>query len=187
MTVNGHSVNPEDLTTWPDEWRQFHLVLRRSPMAREALVAAAREQAILLMAMILPLLPIEEVQASVESEVEGGQSRELVKRYERSQINRAACLARWGTTCRVCSIDFGQVYGPIGTGYIHVHHIVPVSQMGEGYRVNPLTELVPVCPNCHAMLHRRNPPFSVEELKNLMDIAAAERDHGKDRAEPAQP
>jgi 5-methylcytosine-specific restriction protein A len=68
----------------------------------------------------------------------------------------------------VCDFDFGQEYGLIGEGFIHVHHIVPLSSVGPDYKIDPKQDLRPVCPNCHEMLHRRQPPYSIEELKQIM-------------------
>ena len=51
-----------------------------------------------------------------------------------------------------------------------VHHLIPISTYGEERLINPLEELVPVCPNCHAMLHRKNPPYSIEEMKAIIAI-----------------
>jgi 5-methylcytosine-specific restriction protein A len=56
----------------------------------------------------------------------------------------------------------------IGEGFVHVHHVTPVSEIGPGYVVNPATDLVPLCPNCHAMAHRSSPPLAVEALKKLL-------------------
>ena len=83
-------------------------------------------------------------------------------------LNRAICISVHGTRCKVCSLDFGELYGEIGRGFIHVHHVVPVSQMNPDYKINPVSELVPVCPNCHSMLHRQNPPLLIAELKRCM-------------------
>ena len=65
-------------------------------------------------------------------------------------------------------MDFENTYGAIGAGFIHVHHIKQISEIGEQYEVDPLQDLVPVCPNCHAMLHKRKPPFSVDELRAML-------------------
>jgi len=99
---------------------------------------------------------------------EGAKIQIVVNKYERSPANRAACISHYGPICQVCSFDFGSFYGQIGQDYIEVHHRVPVSSMGGAYRVDPVTDLVPVCGNCHAMMHRKNPPLSVEELKALL-------------------
>jgi 5-methylcytosine-specific restriction protein A len=99
---------------------------------------------------------------------EGAKIQIVVNKYERSPANRAACISYYGPICQVCSFDFGSFYGQIGQDYIEVHHRVPVSSMGGAYRVDPVTDLVPVCGNCHAMMHRKNPPLSVEELKALL-------------------
>ncbi len=69
----------------------------------------------------------------------------------------------------VCGFNFGEVYGHIGTGFIHIHHLHPLSLKDEGYLVNPTTDLVPVCANCHAMLHRKSPtPYTPAELSDLL-------------------
>ena len=65
----------------------------------------------------------------------------------------------------VCGRDFETTYGEIGKGFIHVHHLTPIASIGKEYRLNVDTDLAPVCPNCHYMLHRKNPPFTIEELK----------------------
>ena len=75
----------------------------------------------------------------------------------------------------MCDLDFEKRYGAIGHGFIHVHHRTPLSQITDhdDYTINPIEELLPVCPNCHAMLHKREPePFTVEELQHQMTQAA---------------
>lgn len=95
-----------------------------------------------------------------------GLAREiLVNAYERSESARNACINHHRPVCQVCRLNFEERYGEIGRDYIHVHHIVPIASIGGRYQVDPVNDLAPVCPNCHAMLHRRNPPFSIEELK----------------------
>ena len=97
---------------------------------------------------------------------EGSMRTVQVNKYERSRAARAACVEAHGSTCAVCGLDFKLIYGPIGDGYIQVHHIVPLSQLGAGYEVDPVTDLVPLCANCHVMAHQRKPePYSVRELK----------------------
>jgi 5-methylcytosine-specific restriction enzyme A len=99
---------------------------------------------------------------------EGRNTRVEVNRYERDRRARKACLAHWGSSCVVCGLDFGDLYGSLGQGFIHVHHLLELSAMDPGYRVDPITDLRPVCPNCHAMLHRHRPALSIDELKRLL-------------------
>lgn len=101
--------------------------------------------------------------------VEGELQEVVCTRYERNREAREACIALKGYSCAVCGMDFESRYGEIGTGFIHVHHVVPISSIGDNYQVNPATDLVPVCPNCHNMLHRRNPPYSIVELRMLFE------------------
>ena len=73
--------------------------------------------------------------------------------------------------CSVCDFNFGSDYGEIGEGFIHVHHLKQLADIGEMYELDPIKDLRPVCPNCHAMLHKRRPAFSIEELKEIRDTA----------------
>lgn len=99
---------------------------------------------------------------------EGQRTQVLVNRYERDRNARDECIRHYGATCSVCGFDFGLKYGDLGEGFIHVHHIVPLHEIGVDYVVDPINDLVPVCPNCHAMIHRRNPALSIDELRKLV-------------------
>ncbi|KQT04092.1 HNH endonuclease [Rhizobium sp. Leaf386] len=100
---------------------------------------------------------------------EGGKYTISINAYERSREARVACLKHFGSSCQVCQVDFGTQYGDLGEGYIHVHHIVPISKIGKDYIVDPIKDLVPVCPNCHAMLHRKIDPLTVGELQAILE------------------
>ncbi len=115
------------------------------------------------------LIP-EEV-AQPEHFSEGALSRITVNAYERSQAAREACIRHHGAVCAVCSFNFGAVYGSIGEGLIHVHHVVPLKDIGEEYKVDPIRDLVPVCPNCHAIIHRTSDAMSVATLKEHLAAA----------------
>lgn len=100
-----------------------------------------------------------------ESLFEGIKKTITVNTYERNPAARKKCIEHYGTNCTVCGFSFGASYGDIGTNFIHVHHLTQISDIGTGYEINPIEDLRPVCPNCHAMLHRKNPPFTIEEIK----------------------
>lgn len=100
---------------------------------------------------------------------EGAVCRVSVNAYERNPQARQRCIAYYGTSCFVCGFNFGQVFGELGEGFIHVHHLCPISEIAEDYEVDPVKDLRPVCPNCHAMIHRRSPPLSIEELQALLN------------------
>lgn len=89
-------------------------------------------------------------------------------RYERNPINRELCLRSKGYACSVCGLDMRDMYGKIANQFIEVHHSIPISEYGGVRQINPQKELFPVCPNCHAMLHRKNPPYSIDELKQII-------------------
>lgn len=121
---------------------------------------------------IVPKLPIHEIKDEIEKAHkyrEGKLLSHVRTYYERDASARRKCIEYFGFACQVCNMDFGSMYGEIGSGFIHVHHIVPISSIGESYEIDPIADLVPVCPNCHAMLHKRRPnPYSIEELKKLL-------------------
>jgi 5-methylcytosine-specific restriction protein A len=99
---------------------------------------------------------------------EGSVVRIEVNKYERNPSNRAACIAHYGTSCRACGFDFSMHYGELGEGYIQVHHQTPVSTLGPNYIINPVSDLIPLCSNCHSIIHRRNPPLTLNEIKHLI-------------------
>jgi 5-methylcytosine-specific restriction protein A len=100
--------------------------------------------------------------------VEGASKQIRVNAYERSALARDQCLQHHGFSCCVCDFNFGLVYGALGEAYIHVHHIVPLSEVQSEYVVDPVKDLVPICPNCHAMVHRTTPALSVSQLRDIL-------------------
>ena len=106
--------------------------------------------------------------ASETEFIEGAATQITVNRYERDRKARQAALNYHGCRCKVCDTDMTAIYGDIAQGFIHIHHLVPLSAIKEDYRLDPHKDLIPVCPNCHAMLHRRNPPFTPEELSRRL-------------------
>lgn len=95
-----------------------------------------------------------------------------VNRYERDRRNRAAALAIHGRSCSGCGMSFDELYGEVAAGFIEVHHVTPVSMLGEDYVIDPRTDLIPLCPNCHAVVHRMTPPMPVSELVALLNASA---------------
>lgn len=104
-----------------------------------------------------------------ESMWEGGKKSVIVNAYERSPEARAACIEIHGSSCAICGFDFGREFGMQFHGYIHVHHKVPIAKIESRYEINPAEDLVPVCPNCHAVIHYGNKTRSVEEVKALLE------------------
>ncbi len=90
-------------------------------------------------------------------------------KYERNANNRKLAICAHGTKCMVCGFDFEKVYGELGKDYIEVHHVTPLSNIDEEREINPITDLVCVCANCHRMLHRhKDSILTVDELKDII-------------------
>lgn len=101
--------------------------------------------------------------------LEGARTEVLLDRYERSGAARKACLAAHGTSCAICGFDFARAYGTQFAGIIQVHHITPLSASEGEHEVNPVKDLIPVCPNCHVALHSKpGGTYLPEELRALM-------------------
>ena len=103
-----------------------------------------------------------------EAVIEGAQRKVSINAYERSATARQACIDHYGYRCVACGFSFEVKYGERGKHFIHVHHIVPLASIGTSYVVDPIKDLRPVCPNCHAIIHRTDPPCSIEALKGMV-------------------
>lgn len=96
---------------------------------------------------------------------EGAKTRIAINAYERNIEARSKCIDHYGPKCQVCGMSFKEAYGPEFERIIHVHHLRKISEIGESYVVNPISDLRPVCPNCHAAIHNNKEPFTIEEIK----------------------
>lgn len=166
-----------------ERWTRVEIdVSRRLPSGKIAdeMLATAFQAASTCLALILALTGIGEEGTSAPDNgakglPEGAKLRVEVNRYERSPVNRAACIDHYGHRCQCCGFDFADFYGELGDGYIEVHHRTPVSKLGPDYIVDPVEDLVPLCGNCHSMVHRTDPPMPVEHLSALIEASKVAR------------
>lgn len=170
------SVNNEILSTekpWPELWRFFKCRIDMLPIpefgCEQDMIDFLAEWMMRGTTLILSLLTVEETASQLDTNVqqEGGAIEVRSKRYERSRFNREICLAHKGYSCYVCGFNFSEKYGQLGKNFIEVHHTTPVSEMGSDYKIDIDRDLVPVCSNCHSMIHRKNPPYTVDELRKI--------------------
>ena len=103
-----------------------------------------------------------------ENLIEGDKLQVLVNRHERNPKARRKCIEYYGLKCQGCCLDFEQKYGLHGAGFIHVHHLTPISEQDGPYEINPIKDLRPLCANCHAMIHYREPMLTIEALRSLV-------------------
>lgn len=102
--------------------------------------------------------------------VEGASFTVRVNAFERNPVARQKCINHYGARCTICGFNFGTAYGNAADGYIHVHHLQPLASIGEEYVIDPIKDLRPVCANCHAVIHMRQPPYSIEEVKTMLKV-----------------
>jgi len=98
---------------------------------------------------------------------EGTPNQVYLTKYERNPYARKKCIEYFGLSCSVCELNFEKTYGEIGKNFIHVHHINQISNIGKSYEINPTKDLIPVCPNCHSMIHKRRIPYSISEIREI--------------------
>lgn len=123
----------------------------------------------------LSLLPVAALHGLIPEEVpepgdyqEGYCRQVTVNAYERDARARRKCIEYYGTDCFVCGFNFAAAYGAEAQGYIHVHHLRPLSEIAVTYTVDPIADLRPLCPNCHAIVHLNGGCRSLEQVRGMM-------------------
>lgn len=111
--------------------------------------------------------------SNTEALIEGAGKQVTVNIYERNPLARLRCIEHYGYACSVCGLDFEVAYGPLGKGLIHVHHLQTLASVAKPYEVDPVADLRPVCPNCHAMIHRKTPPYTLDEVRQMLSQQTA--------------
>lgn len=112
--------------------------------------------------------------------VEGKLKESLSSRYERNPAARRLCLQYYSdlhggrTVCEICGLEFSAKYGDAFQGFIHVHHLNPVASFDGEHSINPCKDLIPICPNCHAVAHRRTPPYTPDDIRAMLNRSNAE-------------
>ena len=102
--------------------------------------------------------------------VEGKSYVQYGIKYERNQALRNEAIKIHGTTCKVCGFDFKAKYGDLGEGFIEIHHLKPMFSIKREIKVNPQKDLVPLCSNCHKMIHRNTKkPLTIKELTKIVN------------------
>lgn len=182
FSLNGVKRSVGDELIWKEAWRKMSLAVRKGMLAINEGDMLNDQNIIKLWTSrvavaILALLPLEAHEDSgsgndLEGFPEGARVRVEVNRYERDRRNRAAALAIHGFSCKACNKQLGDQYGSAAAGLIEVHHTTPVSKLGPQYVIDPKHDLVPLCPNCHAVAHRRVPPYSVMELREMLSAGS---------------
>lgn len=179
IRCDGEILPLTDRSKWHSGWRNLEVHAKFLPFeARGANKDPDIDQVmprissfLKLVAALLPPIALRNevfLEDRLQGVPEGSRTRVEVNRYERDPVNRQACIDAQGASCSVCSMDFETRYGLIGRGFIHVHHLVPLAHVAEEHPIDPKKDLAPVCANCHAMLHRRTPPFTIAELRDQL-------------------
>jgi 5-methylcytosine-specific restriction protein A len=88
--------------------------------------------------------------------------------------SRAGKLAKriHGFVCQCCGFDFEAIYGEAGKEYIEAHHLTPLTELPEDVPVaqDPRIDFAVLCANCHRLIHRKNAPRTLEEMRQLPGV-----------------
>jgi len=147
-------------------WSKFSIRFTKSPFYNDE---SNKDNIIVSYTILICSMMLSLIDYTIEGYEEGNVEESIIKKYERNPINRELCLYAKGYSCSCCGFNFKNAYGKIGENFIEVHHIIPVSLMGPHYVVDPINDLTPLCSNCHSMIHKKTPPYTVEELKEIME------------------
>tara|TARA_Y100001958_G_C21236499_1_gene563026 strand:- start:930 stop:1790 length:861 start_codon:yes stop_codon:yes gene_type:complete len=173
LDINHERVEINNLPSW--RWRTFQIESKkRIPMdQKEKRPDYLKDVIVNVLGMILvtDYLTLENEPENELGLPEGASSTIVVNKYERSRANRLLCIKHHGTQCWACEMNFSDIYGKFGEGYIEVHHVTPLAEIKKEYVPDCKRDLIPLCSNCHSMIHRkREKALSPHELRELLNL-----------------
>lgn len=118
-----------------------------------------------------PQTPKVETKNRIRRSTEDEEGKHITKEttiIQRNQSARKKCIEHYGCKCAACEIVMKDIYGEIGENYIEVHHLNPIHLFDDQYVVDYKEDLIPLCPNCHAMIHKLKDSGDITTLRNLI-------------------
>ena len=124
----------------------------------------------------------EIIDPKVDRNYKGAELLARVNRYERDATAKADMINAYhsekdvnnGFKCHICGFDFKESYGDLGKYFIEAHHLIPLSERKKKYEFKPELDMVPLCANCHAMIHKMK-ESDYEELRDWYQKICHER------------
>jgi len=173
ILVNGQLVDVTSVTAWLGEWNMFQWTIESklgqfSAKSSDEKVGVITETLLRCIGALVSLMPIQGVAGS-----EGAETVRTVVEYERDEGLRNDCISLYGYSCQVCRFDFEKFYGVSGKAYIEVHHLERLADRKLSM-TNPITDLIPLCANCHRIAHRRTPPYKPDEIRAMIEAVRVE-------------
>ena len=162
ILINNKKIKLDSFLDNEDEWNSFEIIYQEIPFDKND----EEQYAEVIKLFISAFLSL--IDYSIEGFEDGNKIEDKTTRYERNPVNRQICLNHKGYKCAICGFDFEKFYGQIGKGKIEVHHIKPLNETDESYVVDPINDLIPVCSNCHTIIHAKKPAYTPEELVKMI-------------------
>lgn len=100
---------------------------------------------------------------------EGSIQQITINAYERNTTARRKCIEYYGYNCGICGFNYKEKYGEYADNFIQVHHIKPIAEIKSEYVLDPISDLIPICANCHSVIHRRKTALTPKELKRMLE------------------
>ena len=157
-----------DMKSWPSSWDNFSLIISyiydEGEDSNKLLCMIGNK----ILSVLTIILPVKIIEGS--GYLEGSSFEYMQTYYERNKKNRDLAFKYHGRQCKVCNFKNEEVFGETSRDIIEVHHTTPISLLGESYKLDIQKDLVPLCPNCHAFVHTKKPPFTIQEaIEKLKD------------------
>ncbi len=170
LVINESIRKIDDPSSWPQNWEYIEITQDSGPLTIDKMNENEIISRIIPhFAAVVGLLKFKQEDLEIDKGYpEGAKTKVEVNRYERNPLNRQLCIDHFGHLCQACEENLQVKYGELAKGFIHVHHVVPVSKLEENYIIDPIKDLIPLCPNCHAIVHRTNPPLQIEKLRMMV-------------------
>lgn len=162
LLINNREIEINNFITDNEKWESFEIIYQRIPFDKN------NDNEYFEIIKLFVNLFLSLVDYSIEGFEEGNRREDKTIRYERNHINRQICLNHKGHKCLICGFDFEKVYGEMGKDEIEVHHIREISNSEKSHMIDPINDLIPVCSNCHTMLHSRKPSLTPDELRGII-------------------
>jgi len=172
VITQGYKYDPNVLAGSQEPWEHYVKVKWKQDFTPFTHKLGAEQTTVLkLEGQRLKELLKKESQITIKIEnIEVEEGRQYIAEKKFRQRNRGLIEVKKTNSdyrCEVCGMNFKEKYGKIGEKYIIAHHLVTIGSRKES-TTTTLKDIALVCSNCHVMLHRKNPPYKINELKTML-------------------
>lgn len=170
------AIHLESTATLPEGYEAGHIRgygYDISDLPPESVLADHLSQILLAYLQLHTLGGVSDLISEEDEEGAEGETVEERRRYrqhrsiERNPDTSRKVKKALGYICQCCGFDFEKAYGKIGHQYIEAHHLIHLSSLPPNILIpmDVKKDFAVLCANCHRMMHRKNGPKTLAELK----------------------